>query len=234
MGSPGERGAGSAEAPCNAGRGRDVLARGEGGSEGGGGVGWDTPPLGSPYGPRPKAGRKFLGSNPLGTEGAEANFRLSASNIGRGGGGGGGGGTPPLLLRCTAVLIYPRGGGPLCTRQRGRLPSRAPPPLTASVLLLSAARAILLRPLQFGAALTTKLPRRHQSRSFGRRLHVRLRRRCRRTGAGDGRRLGGQHNNERSHRIPLRRRLSRAPAGSSGSCLAFRRDEALRSLKNAS
>ena len=55
--------------------------------------------------------------NPLGTEGAEAKFWLSASNIGRGGGGVGGGGSmggggvPPLLLRCTAIVILHWGGG---------------------------------------------------------------------------------------------------------------------------
>ena len=63
----------------------------------------------------PKAGRKFLTLNLLGTEGAEAKFWLSASNIGRGGGGSRGGGvTPPCscgVLPCTAVLIHPWGWG---------------------------------------------------------------------------------------------------------------------------
>ena len=36
-----------------------------------------------------KGGPKSFSVNPLGTEGAEAKFGLSASNIGRGGGGGG-------------------------------------------------------------------------------------------------------------------------------------------------
>ena len=64
----------------------------------GGGVGWDTPhPWVLVWSP-PKAGRKFLSLNPLGAEGAEAKFWLSASNIGRegrGGGDPGAGGTPP-------------------------------------------------------------------------------------------------------------------------------------------
>ena len=50
-----------------------------------------------------EGGPKFVTLNPLGTEGAEAKFWLSASNTGRGEGGGGlkggegpeGGGTPP-------------------------------------------------------------------------------------------------------------------------------------------
>ena len=66
------------------GGGRDVLEGGVGGS------GWDTPPPRVPLWSPPKAGH-----TPLGTEGAEAKFWLSASNIGRGGGGGGGGYPPP-------------------------------------------------------------------------------------------------------------------------------------------
>ena len=68
---------------------RDVL-EGGGGSEGGegGGFRWDPPtprvPLWSPL----RAGQKLLSLNPLGAKGAEANFWLSASNIGKGGGGG--------------------------------------------------------------------------------------------------------------------------------------------------
>ena len=57
--------------------------------EGGGGGGWDTPPPRVPRWSPPKAGRKVLNSNPLGTEGAEAKFWQSASNVGRGGVGGG-------------------------------------------------------------------------------------------------------------------------------------------------
>ena len=91
---------------------RDVLEGGEGGggSEGGegGGFGWDTPAprvlLWSP----PKAGRKFLNLNSLGTEGAEAKFWLSASNIGRGGGGGGTPPPPPTVHgRSNTSLDYP-------------------------------------------------------------------------------------------------------------------------------
>ena len=48
-------------------------------------------PLWSP----PKAGRTFSMLNPLGTEGAEAKFWQSASNIGRGGRGCGGVPLPP-------------------------------------------------------------------------------------------------------------------------------------------
>ena len=81
------------------GEGRDVLEGGEGvgmgggGSEGGGGLAGDPPPM-VPAKCRPKI---FLSLNPLSTEGAEAKFWLSASNIGRGGWGGGvqGGDTPP-------------------------------------------------------------------------------------------------------------------------------------------
>ena len=62
---------------------------------GGGGGGWDTPPPWVPLWSLPKAGRKVLSFNPLGTKGAEAKIWLSASNIRRGGGGGPGGGTPP-------------------------------------------------------------------------------------------------------------------------------------------
>ena len=77
--------------------GQEVLQVGErGGSEGEGGFGWDAPPAMVPVQSPPKAGRKFLSSNPLGAEGAEAKFWLSAPNIGRGGGGAGprGGYTP--------------------------------------------------------------------------------------------------------------------------------------------
>ena len=68
---------------------------GGGGVEGGGGAGfgWDPPPPWVPLWSPPKAGRKILSFNPLGTKG---NLWLSASNIGRGGGKGGpGGGYPP-------------------------------------------------------------------------------------------------------------------------------------------
>ena len=74
--------------------GRDVLERGEGGGDlkgGGGGFGWDPPPPRAPLWSPPKAGRKFVDLNPVGAEGTEAKFWLSASNIGRGEGGGGGG-----------------------------------------------------------------------------------------------------------------------------------------------
>ena len=69
---------------------RDVLEGGGGseGEEGEGGGGWDAPPSQGPT--------MVLTLNPLGTEGAETKFWLSASNIGRGGGGGGvPGGLPP-------------------------------------------------------------------------------------------------------------------------------------------
>ena len=81
----------------------------------------------------PKAGRKFLGLNPLGTEVAEAKLWLSASNIGRGGGGGGWGpgggggfhgGYPPSSYSCQPfqyIPAFPSAGGgahqpltPLC------------------------------------------------------------------------------------------------------------------------
>ena len=57
---------------------------------------WLGPPLlpGSPYGPRRRQAEQLGSVNPLGTEGAEAKFWLSASNIGRGGGGVRGG-VPP-------------------------------------------------------------------------------------------------------------------------------------------
>ena len=54
------------------------------------GFGWDPPPPWVPLWSPPKAGRKLFSLNPVGTEGAEAKFWLSASNIGTGGGGGGG------------------------------------------------------------------------------------------------------------------------------------------------
>ena len=103
---------------------RDVSEGGEGGRGGG---------LGHPSSQGPcmvpaEGGPKFLSLNPLCTEGAEAKWWPSASNIGRGGRRGGvqgGGGTPPcvtfrlvvaplrgpghpppLLRRCTAVLIH--------------------------------------------------------------------------------------------------------------------------------
>ena len=61
----------------------------EGGGRGrGGGFGCPPPPPPRvPLWSLPKAGRKVLGLNPLGTEGTEAKFWLSASNNGRGGGG---------------------------------------------------------------------------------------------------------------------------------------------------
>ena len=63
---------------------RDVS---EGGGEGGGGgVGWDPPPPRVPLWSPPKGSCLY----PLGAEGAQAKFWLSASNIGKGGGGGGG------------------------------------------------------------------------------------------------------------------------------------------------
>ena len=65
---------------------------------GGGGFGWDPPPPRVPLRSPPKAGQKLCSLNPLRTEGAEAKFWLSASNVGRGGRGGGGGsrgGIPP-------------------------------------------------------------------------------------------------------------------------------------------
>ena len=62
---------------------------------GGGGGGLGPPPPWVPLWSPPKAGRKLLSVNPLGTEGAEAKFWLSASNIGRGGGGVGRSSHPP-------------------------------------------------------------------------------------------------------------------------------------------
>ena len=56
---------------------------------GGEGVGRDPPPPRVPIWSPSKADQTFLILNPLGTEGAEAKFWLSASNIGTGGGGGG-------------------------------------------------------------------------------------------------------------------------------------------------
>ena len=55
------------------------------------GFGWDPPSSqGLPMVPA-EGGPKCESLHPLGTEGPEANFWLSASNIGRGGGGGGAG-----------------------------------------------------------------------------------------------------------------------------------------------
>ena len=70
-------------------------------------------PLWSP----PKVGKKISNLNPLG---AEAEFWLSTSNIGRGGGGG----TPPPLLRCTTFLILPwaRDSGQLERQDHDLLP----------------------------------------------------------------------------------------------------------------
>ena len=75
--------------------------------KGGRGV-WLGPPSsqGPPMVPA-EGGRKiFQSSNPLGTEGTEAKFWRSASNIERGGEGGPGGGVNPPPLRCTAVPIH--------------------------------------------------------------------------------------------------------------------------------
>ena len=72
----------------------------------------------------PKAGQKNLGLNPLGTEGTEAKFWLSASNIGRGGGGEGGpggGGTPPPP--------------PVYGRSNTSVPPTHPPPCVGLCLL---------------------------------------------------------------------------------------------------
>ena len=85
--------------------GRDV-------SEGGEGVGWDPPPPWVPLWSPPTAGQNVLSSNPLGTEGAEAKFWLSAANIGRGGGGaeggpGGGGGAPPAVYGRSDTSLGP-------------------------------------------------------------------------------------------------------------------------------
>ena len=89
---------------------REALELGEGLKGEGGLAG--TLLLWSPIWSPPKVGRKYFSLNPLGTNGAEAKFWLSASNIGRGGGvgggGGQGGGIPPLFLRCMAVLIHLR------------------------------------------------------------------------------------------------------------------------------
>ena len=98
-----------------AGGGRGGLKGKGGGSEGkggrGGGGGWDPPPPWVPLWSLPRAGRKLLSVNPLGTEGAEANFWPSASNIGRGGGvleeGSGGGGTPPSSYGVRPFLYIP-------------------------------------------------------------------------------------------------------------------------------
>ena len=72
-------------------------ARGGLKGEGGGGVGWDPPPPRVPLWSLSNAGQIFLCLDPLGAEGAEAKFWLSASNIQRGerGGGESRGGTPP-------------------------------------------------------------------------------------------------------------------------------------------
>ena len=78
-------------------RGRHSAAQ-QGPRQGGGGSSGGTPLLpGSGYGPRQRAGTNFFGLNPLGTEGAKANFWLSASNIGRGGEGEGGYPPPPTV-----------------------------------------------------------------------------------------------------------------------------------------
>ena len=83
-----------------------VLEGGEGGSQGGGegGFGWDPRPPRVPLWSLLKAGQKFLSSNPLGAEGAEAKVWLSASNIGRGGGGGGTPPPPPVYSRSNTSL----------------------------------------------------------------------------------------------------------------------------------
>ena len=86
-----------------------------------GGVGLAGKPLllESPYGPRRRRAENFE-VNPLGTEGGEAKFRLSASNIGRGGGGGSKGGTPP------PPAVYGRSNTPLSgPLSRARTLSRA-------------------------------------------------------------------------------------------------------------
>ena len=102
---------------------RDVLEVGEGDLKGRGvgGVGWNNPPPRVPLWSPPKAGQKKLSVNPLGAEGAEAKFWLSAPKIGRGGRGGRGprgGGGGPLLLQCTAVLIHHRVSPPPAPRPR--------------------------------------------------------------------------------------------------------------------
>ena len=53
------------------------------GEEGGGGLAGTPPPPWVPLCSPPKAGQRFSGLIPLGTEGAEAKFWLSTSNIGR-------------------------------------------------------------------------------------------------------------------------------------------------------
>ena len=75
----------------------------------------------------PAEGRPNILKLKSSTEGAEAKFWLSASNIGRRGGGGPREGYPPLLLRCTAVLTHHWGGGSRAGRKLlcgGGMPSR--------------------------------------------------------------------------------------------------------------
>ena len=75
----------------------------------GGGFGWDPPPPRVPLWSLSKAGPKILTLNPLGTEGAGANFGCQPQTLEGEEGGGEGlkwGGVAPLLLRCMAVLIH--------------------------------------------------------------------------------------------------------------------------------
>ena len=114
---------------------------GRGGLRGGGWLARPPPPR-VPLSSPPKAGRKFVSVNPLGTEGAVAKSWLSASNIGRGGFQRR---DPPhaLLLRCPAVPTHawphlcsraPTRGiltyGPLCQPHLLRVepPTDPPPP----------------------------------------------------------------------------------------------------------
>ena len=87
---------------------RVLVVSTEGGGEG---VGWDPPPPRVPLWSPPKADRKLLNVNPLGTEGAEADILAVSLKHWKGRGGGSRGGNPPPLLRCTAVLIHHKGGG---------------------------------------------------------------------------------------------------------------------------
>ena len=88
---------------------------GRGGLKGGGLAGTPPPPWIPLWSP-PKAGRRLLSFNPLGTE---AKFWPSASNIGRGGGGGkrGEGGPPPPQGAVRRVVERSGRGIEMCSAQ---------------------------------------------------------------------------------------------------------------------